>query len=131
MYLAVSVSIALLAILSHSGVARAQDTRGPDTLADSNRVTEVVYRELFHDSALSPSEQAHAKQVIRGAFKTVMTLPEIEHCAKRELYRVTIARRDSVLLTMVRTAADSAEFVKRAAPMRPQGPCPYKQDSSD
>ncbi|HET7622802.1 MAG TPA: hypothetical protein VFK39_12935 [Gemmatimonadaceae bacterium] len=131
MQVATTALTLVLLMVSQGSVMHAQRMKRPDTLADSSRVTQLLYRELFHGTTLPPNEQARAKRVILEAFKKVMTLQESDPCERRRLYKTTMLSRDSVLLTMVRTAADSAELLKRAAPMRPHGACPYRPDSVD
>ncbi|HEU6452569.1 MAG TPA: hypothetical protein VFT57_14210 [Gemmatimonadaceae bacterium] len=121
--------LAVLALALTSGAAHAQNFRRPDTLGDSTRVAAFSFRELFRGMKLTKQEEARAKQVILDAFKTVMTLPEPGGCPKFEHWKAVVAKRDSILLTLVHSQADSVEFRKRAAPQGPKGPCPYTHGS--
>jgi hypothetical protein len=76
---------------------------------------------------LSPVDTELAKTTIREAFVAVMKLPtDIDPCVRLEKWKTIVAKRDSVLLSLVRTQADSSTFEKRAAPQGPKGPCPYR-----
>lgn len=120
-----SVPLALVAMAVSGGVLCAQGQNRVDTLGDSTRVTTISFHELFRGMDLTDQEQVRAKAVILDAYKTVMNLPEAGGCAKFEHWKAVIAKRDSVLLTLVHSEADSARLRERAAPQGPRGPCPY------
>ena len=117
------ILVLVMAAVLASSAARAQSEAL--TLADSTRATSAMFRQLFRGMPLTSEDTVGARTVIEDAFRTVMTLPESGGCAKFDHWKAVIAKRDSILLTLVRSEADSAEFQKRAAPQGPKGPCPY------
>lgn len=109
-------------IASIGGVAGAQ-ARGAEP-GTSAIISQNIYRELFTGIRLTPEQSVRAQRVIALAEKeTESARPPWATCQDREKVVVLQAQRDSMLLAMMTSAADSAKFAKHAEGFV-MGPCP-------
>jgi hypothetical protein len=114
----------LVSLLIAAPIASAQSVSRQATQADSLLIRHNIYRELFAGITLTPDQRAQAEGVIADADRTSWPTAPFANCADmHKWYNANTETRDSTLLGLLKTAADSAKFAHRAATFI-MGPCP-------
>lgn len=114
----------LLALAASAAVGSISGAQEPQVhrmvhASDSLMIRKNTYRNLMAGIVLAPQQRETAEEVIAAEDRAFWAVPHTFSatfdCPAWERTAHLIARRDSTLLTIMTTAADSAKFSQRAA----------------
>lgn len=97
----------------------------PDTIGDSTKVTEIIYRNSFFGIKLNSQQEAEAKRVIKRQFiemiREIDSVPAGTDQSRESHQRVVhiCFVRDSTVLAMLPTKADSTKYLRNSETYRP------------
>lgn len=112
--------IIAIAVAATSAAAQSVPAATPGS---SKLIEQNIYRELFAGIAQTPAQRAKAQVIIAAAQQKMEPVePPWHSCEERQKLLDIQAQRDSLLLSMMTTAPDSAMFSKHAATFL-MGPC--------
>jgi hypothetical protein len=114
---------ALIIAVAVAATSAAAQSVAAATPGSSKLIEQNIYRELFGGITQSSEQRAKAQAIIAMAEKKMSPVePPWHSCDERQKLLDIQAQRDSLLLSMMNTAHDSAMFSKHAATFL-MGPC--------